>query len=73
MLNRRYYLGNASYVNINAILTPFRRIKYYLREQYAIRVLRFCAGTCSANLNQARVGEPRIFKHAMLHVSYFLP
>ena len=36
-------------------------------------MLRFCAGTCSANLNQARVGEPRIFKHAMLHVSYFLP
>ena len=36
-------------------------------------MLRFCAGTCSANLDQARVGEPRIFKHAMLHVSYFLP
>ena len=39
MLNRRYYLGKASYVNISAILTPFKRIKYYLREQYAIREL----------------------------------
>jgi hypothetical protein len=30
-------------------------------------------GTCSASTDRARVGEPRIFKHAMLHVSYFLP
>jgi hypothetical protein len=36
-------------------------------------MLRFCAGTCSASTDRARVGEPRIFKHAMLHVSYFLP
>jgi len=36
-------------------------------------ILQFCAGTCSANLDQARVGEPRIFKRAMLRVSYFFP
>jgi len=36
-------------------------------------MLRFCAGTCSASTDRARVGEPRIFKHAMLPVSYFLP
>jgi hypothetical protein len=32
-------------------------------------LLRSYARTCSATLDQARVGEPRIFKHAMLHVS----
>jgi len=36
-------------------------------------MLQFCAGMCSASTDRARVGELRIFKHAMLLVSYFLP
>ena len=36
-------------------------------------MLRFCAGTCSASTDRARVSELRIFKHAMLPISYFLP
>jgi hypothetical protein len=36
-------------------------------------MLQFCASTYSASTNRAKVGEPRIFKHVMLYVSYFLP
>ena len=34
MLNRYYYLGNIEYINISIILTLFRKIRYYLKEQY---------------------------------------
>ena len=32
VFNSKYYLGNIGYINIGNILTPFRRIRYYLRE-----------------------------------------
>jgi hypothetical protein len=32
MLNSRYYLNNARYINTKTILTLFKRIRYYLRE-----------------------------------------
>jgi hypothetical protein len=35
--NGRYYLGDAGYVNTPAILTPLRRTRYHLREQYTSR------------------------------------
>jgi hypothetical protein len=32
MLNGKYYLKDASYINTSALLTLFKRIKYHSRE-----------------------------------------
>jgi hypothetical protein len=38
VLNGRYYLNNASYINTSFLLTPFRRTRYHLREVIIARV-----------------------------------
>ena len=35
--NNRYFLADAGYVNRGTILTPYRNVKYHLKEQYGAK------------------------------------
>jgi hypothetical protein len=37
VLNSRYFLADAGYINQGTILTLYRNVKYYLKEQYSAK------------------------------------
>jgi hypothetical protein len=62
VITKDYLWSVVAYLNLKNENVVIINIINYL---WIARVLRFYAGTCSASIDQARVGEPRIFKHAI--------